>query len=268
MSDINKSAPDRAREDLDAARNRAGQEAGAAREEARKLGETVRQQAGDLAGKAKERAYEGAETGKETVAGGLDDFAAAVRKASDELGDRDQSMASKLVREVAGGLEDASRSIHGHSIEDLTRSVASFARRRPTTFLVGAALAGVALGRFARASGEHTSQDYGDSTSSSGGRPGSAAGASGYAPTYGDQPRPVEGAHPVGVDPVTGKQRHQDPAVGAATASRPATSSLSAGNDPLTGKPRYEGSTSGTASTSSTSTSGITPKAPGGRNVR
>lgn len=263
MSDINKAAPDKAREDLDAARNRAGREAGAAREEAQKLGETVREQAQDFAGKAKDRVYEEAETGKETVAGGLDDFAAAVRKASDELGDRDQSMASKLVREVAGGLEDASRSIHGRSIEDLTRSVTGFARRRPTTFLVGAALAGVALGRFARASGEHTARDYGDSSQSEAGQPRSAAGATGYAPTYGDQPRPVEGAHPVGVDPVTGKQRHQDPAVGTAAASKPTTGNVPGGNAPVTAKPRYEGSSVGTSSTSD-----VTPNAPGGSNVR
>ena len=262
MSDINKPASDRAREDLDAARNRAGREAGAAREEAQKLGQKVSEQAGDFAEKAKERAYEGAETGKETVAGGLDDFAAAVRKASDELGDRDQSMASRLVREVAGGLEDASRSIHGKSIEEMTRSVADFARRRPSTFLAGAALAGIALGRFARASGEHTHSEYGNSQSptATGGftrRP------SGYAPSYSDQPRPTEGAHPVGMDPVTGKPRHQDPLAGTATAAKPATSNLSGGIDPVTGKPGAAG-----AATGATSTPGITPNAPGGSNVR
>src|SRR3546814_8212169 len=92
---------------------------------------------------------------KEAVAGGMDDFAAAVRKASDELGERDRSMAANMVREVANGLEQASRSVHGQSLQDVTRSVADFARQQPTTFLVGAALAGLALGRFVRASGEH-----------------------------------------------------------------------------------------------------------------
>jgi vacuolar-type H+-ATPase subunit H len=262
MSDTNKPAPDKARDDLNTARDRAGREAGAAREEAQKLGEKVSQQAGDFAEKAKERAYDEAETGKETVAGGLDDFAAAVRRASDELGDRDQSMASRLVREVAGGLEDASRSIHGRSIEEMTRSVASFARRRPSTFLAGAALAGIALGRFARASGEHSYNEYGSDARSTGSA-GGAPRASGYAPTYSDQPRPVEGAHPVGVDPVTGKQRHQDPAVATSTASKPATTSVSSGIDPVTGKPRSAVSPGTTASTT-----GTTPKTPGGSNVR
>ena len=70
------------------------------------------------------RAATEAEKGKEAAAAGLDDFAAAVRKASDELGSRDQSMASHLVREVAGGLEQASRTIHGKDIGEFTQSVA------------------------------------------------------------------------------------------------------------------------------------------------
>src|SRR3546814_1701508 len=90
---------------------------------------------------------------KEAVAGGMDDFAAAVRKASDELGERDRSMAANMVREVARGLEQASRSVHGQSLQDLTRSVATFDRRQPTTFLVGEELDGLAIGRFVRAYG-------------------------------------------------------------------------------------------------------------------
>ena len=129
-------------------------------EKARTVAKNVRDTAEDFAGRARDKARDEAGQGKEAVAGGLEDFAAAVRKASEELGSRDQSMASQVVREVAGGLEHASRTIHGKDIGELTRSVGRFARERPATFLAGAALAGLALGRFARSSGEHSETDY------------------------------------------------------------------------------------------------------------
>ncbi|SKA36719.1 hypothetical protein [Consotaella salsifontis] len=111
--------------------------------------------AANVAGKAKTQAYESAESGKDFAAGNMEDFAAAIRKASDELGERDQSMSASLLREAARSLESASREVKGKSVEDMMRSVAGFARRQPGAFLIGATLAGVALGRFARASGDH-----------------------------------------------------------------------------------------------------------------
>ena len=151
----NSPGADRARDDSSEAADRARREAGSAREEAKHAGRSAREEAGHMADAAREQARSGAEQGKEAAAGSLDDFAAAVGKAADELGERDQSMAAHLVREMANGLGDASRSIHGRGVDEIVRSVASFARGRPTTFLVGAALAGVALGRFARSSSEH-----------------------------------------------------------------------------------------------------------------
>ena len=217
--------PDHARDDLDRTKDRVREEAHSAKAEARKAADSVRDTASDLSNKAREKAQEQGEKGKEQVAGGLEDFAAAVRKASEELGSRDQSMASNLVREVAGGLEQASRTIHGKDIGELTQSVARFARERPATFLVGAALAGLALGRFARSSGEHDERDYaGDERGSLNARtndryrfkPGSvdrSGGAgdgpvpTGYRSSYSEQPRPTESAFPNGRDPVTGTSR-------------------------------------------------------------
>ena len=217
--------PDRARDDLDRTKDRVREETHAAKAEARKAADSVRDTASDFSDKAREKAEAQGEKGKEQVAGGLDDFAAAVRKASEELGSRDQSMASNLVREVAGGLEHASRTIHGKDIGELTQSVARFARERPATFLVGAALAGLALGRFARSSGEHDERDYAgnerDDANAGGGdqyrgRPASSHRSSGgadgpvpagYRSSYSEQPRPTEGAFPSGRDPVTGNSR-------------------------------------------------------------
>ena len=210
--------PGKAHDDLDRTKDRVQEEAQSAKDEVRKAADNVRDTASDLSDKARAKAREKGEEGKEQVAGGLDDFAAAVRKASDELGSRDQSMASNLVREVAGGLEHASRTIHGKDVGELTQSVARFARERPATFLVGAALAGLALGRFARSSGEHDVHDYAGSNDVGGnrdaGRYARRSGASGggavpqgYRSSFSDQPRPTEGAYPASRDPVTGGSR-------------------------------------------------------------
>lgn len=137
------------------ARSRLETESNAARAEGEHAREHVKADAKAFTDHARERAYEGADQAKEAVSSNLDDFAAAIRKASDELGERDQSMASQLVREVAGGLEQASRSIGGRDVGELTHSVAAFARERPGMFMAGMALAGLALGRFVQASGDH-----------------------------------------------------------------------------------------------------------------
>ena len=154
-------AADAAHADAARARSTLSREAESAREEGRRAARTAGEEASRLTETAKQRAGEAVENQKETMADSMGDFAAAIRKASDELGGRDQSMAASMVREVAHGLEQASRSIHGQNVQDLTRSVASFARRQPTAFLLGATLAGVALGRFVRSSGDHHHEGQG-----------------------------------------------------------------------------------------------------------
>jgi len=132
---------------------------GSADEAKRKLegaAETVKADAAAAKDDAAARAESMAEHGKETGAGHLDAFADAVRKAADELGEQDQSAAAQFVREAAGGLESLSGSLREKSVGDLVDSVSRFGRSNPTAFLGGALLAGVALGRFAQASGERS----------------------------------------------------------------------------------------------------------------
>jgi hypothetical protein len=149
----NKATSDSVQEDVARVRNEVGREGGAAlgslKEGARSLGE-----------EAKQRASSYVEGGKETVTEHLDTFAQAIRRASDELSEKDQTMAAQLVRQAAGGLESMSRSISGASFQDMIESVRSFGRRNPTAFIGGAMLAGLALGRFARASSRHDQEDW------------------------------------------------------------------------------------------------------------
>lgn len=121
--------------------------------------DSLKQGARSLGGEARERATRYAAEQKDAVSSHLDDFAHAIRQASDDLNQRDQTMAAQFVRQAAGGLESLSRSVSGASFEDMIDSVRRFGRNNPAAFIGGAVLAGLALGRFARASG-HRDDDY------------------------------------------------------------------------------------------------------------
>lgn len=115
--------------------------------------EAVEREARSAAAAARDRAVEYAEQQKSAASESLDTFAQAVRRASDELSQRDQTMAASLVRQAAGSLESLSRSLSSAGFGDLVDSVRDFGRRNPAAFIGGAVLAGMAMGRFARSSG-------------------------------------------------------------------------------------------------------------------
>lgn len=152
--------PDAAKSDPGRLKKTVDKELSSAREEAEKAGAALSESASRIASDVRDQAVETLDSGRSQVASSLGDFTAAIKKASDELGNRDQSMAANLVREAASGLEQVSGAIEGKNIQELTRSVSGFARRQPAAFLIGAALAGIAIGRFAKASAEHDDGDY------------------------------------------------------------------------------------------------------------
>jgi len=57
-----------------------------------------------------------------------------------------------LLREAAEGLKQISNAVQGKSIGTMVEDLSEFGRRNPLAYLGGAALAGFALARFARAS--------------------------------------------------------------------------------------------------------------------
>jgi hypothetical protein len=142
------------------ARTELEREAASAREslaEARRMAE---ERARSLVGDSAEQARSYAEGQKETAAQSLKDFADAVRRASDELGRRDQTVAARFVQEAAGGLETLAQSVTSRSVDGMLDMVRDFARTNPTAFVAGSVLAGVAIGRFARASHERDQRRY------------------------------------------------------------------------------------------------------------
>ncbi|MBJ3777992.1 hypothetical protein [Acuticoccus mangrovi] len=118
--------------------------------------QTVRERAEAAASDAQRAAQSYAEEGKRTAAGHIADFANAVRRAGDELSTRDQTIAARLVGEAAEGLEQVAQSISDTSVDDMVGSVQRFARRNPGAFVVGSVLAGLAVGRFVKATSERS----------------------------------------------------------------------------------------------------------------
>lgn len=117
--------------------------------------ETVRGEAAHFAERAREEVVRTVETKTESITGALDVFAEAVRKAGEELGAQDQSMAAKIATNAADGLHTFSRSLSGKSAEEMLHSLRDLGRNNPTVFLAGAVVAGLAIGRFARSSAGH-----------------------------------------------------------------------------------------------------------------
>jgi hypothetical protein len=165
-----------------------------------RLYEQAKEEALSLSREAKERAARLAEEQKNAVSESLDQFATAIESACEELKARDQTLAAQIVEGAAQGLGRVSRSIGRSSPAELVDALRGFGRSSPTAFLGGAVLAGLALGRFARASG--SSAASGDRTAA--------------APREQFAPRPEQPASGAGPNSAT------EPSLGAPAPSAPA----------------------------------------------
>lgn len=136
---------------------------------------TVKQETASFANSAKEKALGQVEQKTQSATETLGEFANAIRKASDELSQHDQSMAGRIAKQAAEGLEGLSRSVSNKRPEELLEAVRGFGRSNPTAFIAGSVLLGMAIGRFARSSEQHSQEqeaprqvmsgDYGSPTS-------------------------------------------------------------------------------------------------------
>jgi hypothetical protein len=125
-------------------------------------GQTLKTEAQSFASVAQDRVRAETQRGTEKATRTLGDFANAIRKAGDELSAADQSPASRLVQQAADGLENFSRSLEGKDPGQLLNDVRDFGRRHPIAFIGGAVLAGLALGRFVRATDPATAHGLSD----------------------------------------------------------------------------------------------------------
>ena len=101
---------------------------------------------------------------KDAQAAAMDKGAEMKGAAADEIGRTAQGLEAAaaemegsplqqdLLREAADGLKQISAAVQGKSIATMVEDLSAFGRSNPLAFLGGAALAGFALARFARAS--------------------------------------------------------------------------------------------------------------------
>ncbi|MCA1776477.1 MAG: hypothetical protein LC676_12950 [Loktanella sp.] len=117
-------------------------------EEARDTATSV---ASDATQRVKSEARDRAEAVQSGAAGEVDNVASALRKAASEA--RKGSPQERSFGQMAEVLADASEAIGQKDLGTIASDVSSFARRNPLLFIGGAALAGLAVSRFAKASG-------------------------------------------------------------------------------------------------------------------
>ncbi len=117
-------------------------------EKAQDVATETRRQARNLLGEARGQLLEQARTGQQRAVDGLGSLAGELR----EMADRgaQHGPASTLAQEAAQRADKVASWLQRREPADFLEEVRSFARRRPGAFLIGAALAGVLAGRFAR----------------------------------------------------------------------------------------------------------------------
>ena len=117
-----------------------------AADHARSLLDETRQQLSDQAGSQQQRAATG------------------LRSLGDELGSMADSseqpgLGAQIARQAADQVQDVAKWLDSRDPKGLLEDVRDFARRRPGTFLLGAALAGLAAGRLTRAGVDNARSD-------------------------------------------------------------------------------------------------------------
>lgn len=121
---------------------------GVAADQAATVAREARRQAKDLLGEARTQATDQARAGQQRAAEGLRSLAGELHQMSD--GGDTHGPASDLAAQAAERVDGLAGWLDRHEPGDLLGEVRAYARRRPGTFLLGAAVAGVLAGRLTR----------------------------------------------------------------------------------------------------------------------
>ncbi|MBD9730899.1 hypothetical protein IGX29_03515, partial [Streptomyces sp. H28] len=133
------------------AKQAAGQVAGTAAEQARTVAGEARRQAGSAVRDLRGRAVQEADGQARRAAGTLRQWAGDLSDLADHA--RHDSAARGFAAEAADRSHRAADYLERQGVEGIVADLQGFARRRPGAFLGGALLAGLAVGRLAKASG-------------------------------------------------------------------------------------------------------------------
>jgi hypothetical protein len=101
---------------------------------------------------------------KDAAANQLHGVAEALRHTSDQLRDQDQGTFARYSHEMANQVDRASGYLEAHSLDELRRDAASFARRQPELFIGGAFTLGLLAARFLKSSAPETHRTHSSTT--------------------------------------------------------------------------------------------------------
>jgi hypothetical protein len=165
--------------------------AGTAAEQAGNVAQEVRAQARDLLGEARGQVQDQARTGQQKAVEGVRALSRELREMTNA--GQQSGLVSEVARQAADRADTLAVWLGEREPDQLVEEVRSFARRRPGAFLLGMAVAGIAVGRLTRGAV--------DSARDSGPTPQRAFGGPEYGgPTY--------------VGPAYGEPAHNAPAYG------------------------------------------------------
>jgi hypothetical protein len=153
------------------AKEATGQVATTATEQAKNVAGETKRQAKDLIGQAGRQVTEQADAQKEKASAGLRSLSDQLRSMADGNGAQG-GLTGDLARQAADKAHEFAGWLDQRDFGSLLEEIRQLARRKPGSFLIGAALAGVAAGRLTRGAVA--------ASGSTGAKPGAGTG---YAPT-------------------------------------------------------------------------------------
>lgn len=147
-----RTAPEVARDEAaDVARvaaDKGGAVAGTVGEQASRVASETGEQARNLLHEGREQLSGQARQGQQRAADGLHTIATQLRRMAENSDEK--GVVSEVARQAADRTQTAASWLERREPGDLLDEVRRFARRKPGVFLLGAALAGVAVGRLTR----------------------------------------------------------------------------------------------------------------------
>ena len=123
------------------------------------MAQEVKTQARDLVGEARGQVQDQARAGQQKAADGIRALSQELREMAD--GSQQSGTVSEIARQAAERADRLADWLGRREPGDLVEEVRSFARRRPGAFLLGAAAAGVVVGRLTRGAVDSARADSG-----------------------------------------------------------------------------------------------------------
>ena len=160
---------------LDAAKHEAADLKDTAVEQAKDVAATVKDEASVVLGEAKSQAKDlyaqtqqelkdQANTQQQRIAAGLKSVGAELRAMA--ANSANAGVATDVVQQLSGRLSGAATWLGDRDANAVLTEVKRYARRKPATFIIGAAIAGIAFGRLTRALAANASDESATATDS------------------------------------------------------------------------------------------------------